>query len=1445
MNYVQMEKKGRVKPRYEKGMKTDRHKAVAAGVCLGASTVSVVKIEQVEKGYRVMSFSREPHFGEVFGTLKRIAGQSSLAGLPCCVTGRNVRKGLGLPSISEPEAVELSVKYFLPESHPYRVVISAGGEGFVLYHLDERGCVQQLYSGNKCASGTGEFFLQQLHRMNLSLDDIKDLPPAATPYHVSGRCSVFCKSDCTHALNKGIDKASVVLGLAEMMAEKIEELFRKIPKSQAVLIGGCVLNKGLTAALGRRIADLYVPPEATYFEALGAAIRALQGECSLFPDPSRLQFAAPPLQSDLAPLGQFEKSVTFSQLESVQANTGDRLLLGLDVGSTTTKGVLVQAEHFGVVASSYQRTNGDPVRAARNVYTALGAQLKVPVEIVGLGVTGSGRQIAGLHAGATCVVNEIIAHATGAAHFDREVDTILEIGGQDAKYIRLINGVPNDYAMNEACSAGTGSFLEESAKESLGLDYTEIGDIALGANNPANFNDQCSAFIGSDIKNAVQQHITTPDIVAGLVYSIGANYINRVVGNRPIGRKIFVQGGVCYNRAVPAALAALTGKQVVVPPDPGLMGALGIALEMAGREKLGMVEYGRFNLDKLSRRDVRYGKPFICNGGGEGCDRKCEIAMIEIEGKKLPFGGVCNRYDNLAAGLKSRSKSLNGVVLRQRLIFADTAPARAGLPTVKMNRSLLVNSLFPFYRTFFEELGCAVVLPDAIDKDGVAQRGAPFCYPVEIAHGYMPALLEIQADYLFSPLLKGVSAGSEQNLCTCVFVQSEPYYLSAAFPDMKNERLLNPVLDFSDEKKSLRNLQEVAVRMGFSKVQGKRSFLKALEVQRTCEQSIRDAGAVLLNEIESDDERIGIVLFGRPYSAFADEANKGIPLKFAARGATVIPYDMISFDHEKLADGHNMYWAMGSILLRCAQYVAKHPRLYGTFVTNFSCGPDSFVVTYFRDIMGTKPSLTLELDSHTADAGIETRIEAFLDIVRARRRINPRPSFSSPKGVQGSNTASVEFIDGRNYFRRANGELVPFSDRRVKVMIPSMTRFGTLLLARAFARSGMHAEVVPPADSEMLKMGKGASSCKECLPLHTTLGSLLHYVRNKKPEGELTVYFMPSAPGPCRFGQYHVFMKRAISQEGFEDVAVFSPTSENCYGGMDSNDSIAAWRGIVIGDLFDEMWSTILTAAVQKEEALEILNETHARIAECVSSDWKTLRRCLHESAKRLSSIQLMQPYEAIPKISLVGEIYVRHDPISLQNLVERMAERGFIVRTAQNSEWMKYLDWLINNKILGKKTLSFRIGRFLKERADSRIRKILSPCGLFYHADMRVEPVVRSGLKFMSPHFQSEAILTVGAAFHDILSPACGVISIGPFGCMPSRVAEAVLTEKFTVGEKTELTAGYGEGFLPCPGRDRKLPFLAIETDGKPFPPLIEARIEAFCLQAERLHKEILLPLN
>ena len=639
------------------------------GICFGATSVQYALV-QGDSGYKTVELSgRVVHEGNPLKALRDILDTLDLFSIDrVAVTGRKFRSNVSLTCITEPEAIETALVEDSRETAFPNCVISLGGETQLVYKVGESGGIMSVHSGNKCASGTGEFFLQQIRRMGLSLDEAVRLAEKGVPHRIAGRCSVFCKSDCTHALNKGEPKENIVAGLCCMIVDKIADLIKDLPRDRVMLIGGGSLNITVVKMLMQTFSSVLVPPAAAYYEAYGAALWAFANECRKVPDDFKmLVHGAKPSFGRHEPLARSAHLVEFKENTRAAFDPTIEHVLGLDVGSTTTKAVLMRRDTKRTVASVYLRTNGDPVKASRDCYAAIHEQIgKKDAHIVALGVTGSGRQIAGLHALSDNVINEIIAHATAAAYFDKEVDTVFEIGGQDAKYTFLTAGVPSDYAMNEACSAGTGSFLEESAHESLNVKMEHIGPLALSGVNPPNFSDQCAAFISSDIKLAGQEGIGKNDILAGLVYSICLNYLNRVKGPRPVGKKIFMQGGVCYNRAVPTAMASLLKMPVIVPPDPGLMGAFGVALETDNRLCLGITSMSRFDLEELAHRHAAKEGTFTCSGGKEKCDKKCIITKIRINGDIHPFGGICNRYYNLRLHHEIEPGALDYVVRRLR-----------------------------------------------------------------------------------------------------------------------------------------------------------------------------------------------------------------------------------------------------------------------------------------------------------------------------------------------------------------------------------------------------------------------------------------------------------------------------------------------------------------------------------------------------------------------------------------------------------------------------------------------------------------------------------------------------------------------------------------------------------------------------------------------------------
>ena len=1461
------------------------------GICIGASSISIVRAQANADSIQITDVRTLSHEGNPRKILRDFFSENDLTGISVVVTGRKFRNLINAASIPEPEAIEETSVYFGLKGK-FDIIASLGSENFMVYCLNEQGGIDKVLSGNKCASGTGEFFLQQIGRMNIDINEALQLADKENYYVVSGRCSVFCKSDCTHALNKGIDKGLVVSGLCKMIADKTIELLAKQKSDKILLIGGVSQNKTVVRFIKEKYPLAFVPEEGSYFEALGAALKGLRTKANF--DAQNIFKHNTQAFALLEPLNSSKAKVIFKDLKKADAQPGDECILGLDVGSTTTKAVIIRLNDIALLASVYLRTNGNPVHASVNCYKALNEQIKVPLNIVGLGTTGSGRHISALHAMTHGVVNEIIAHAVAAAHFDKDVDTIFEIGGQDAKYTHLTNGIASDYAMNEACSAGTGSFLEESAKETLNIHYTDIADIAFTAKSPLNFNDQCAAFISSDIKTASHEGAAKEDIVAGLVYSICMNYVNRVKGNRPVGKKIFMQGGVCYNRAVPYAMSNLVNKEIIVPPEPGLMGAFGVALEIKNRINLGFLQKSSFSLEVLINRNFSHEKDFICAGGSEHCDRKCKIAVIKVADKKYPFGGACSKYYNERTKEQTNPGKNNYVKIRQELVFSQNCPSerseesnlqtipilnrnlrgvyteqseRAKGLTIGIIKSFQVNTLFPFYNHFFKSLGFKVVLSDTVDHAGMDKMSSSFCYPVEIAYGMFHNLVKKNVDYIFMPHITEMDYNDGHKYKRlCVFVQGESYYLKSSYSDEKLPQIISPIINFKGEKKNvIKVFRDIAKQLGRSGSDGEKAFDEAWENLVIMQEKFKVLGKKALAEIESDKSKFGVILFGRPYNAFAAEANLNIPNKFASKNIVVIPHDFLSNDDYHSYD--NMYWYSGQQILRSARFVKEHDQLFGVYITNFSCGPDSFLLSYFRNIMGTKPSLTLELDSHSADVGVDTRIDAALDIIRNYLELKKQGLITEKSN--GFSPLSIVSKNNKTLIVDSKGVEHKLTSPEIEVIIPSMGKYSTKAFSAICRSAGMNSHPLPIPTTETLKHGRGHTTCKECLPFILTTGSLVEYCQKNSQNGNTSerfhddlnnlegikalpgftpfnnnnkkvLFFMPHGYGPCRQGQYYILLKDIISSLKLKNIGILSMDDEASFKDLGTDFFLKGWLAITIADIIHDIESVILTLGTDKSSALELLDAEWEKIIYSLEHDnRKGIFRQLRESALSLAQVQLITPLEEAKVISLIGEIYVRREEFSRGDLVQTLIDKGFVVRTAPIAEYVYYSNYLIKKGIVEGSSFKNRLQINLKDKYqryyEKKIKNIFAVTGLYKPEMVEIEKTVDYAKELVSENLVGETILTTGLALRDILDEACGVISIGPFNCMPSRLSEAILNKEMTLEGKYKYGKLKRNGY---PENISSLPFLYIESDGNPFPQITQSRLEIFMMQAEKLHE-------
>lgn len=1425
------------------------------GVCLGATTVSAVHIDLTESGVQVLDHRHLPHEGDPKTKLKNFLSESNWDYEKIAFTGRKFREFVNLASLTEPEAVEHALSYSLKEDKVPEAVVSVGGETIMVYILDQKGRIRNVVTGNKCASGTGEFFMQQIKRMNLKVDEAVEKALIGDPYHVSGRCSVFCKSDCTHALNKGVPIENVAAGLSKMIAGKIHELLSKHKIKDILVTGGMSKNKAVMKYLSEYVETITIPDEAAFFEALGTALWAKDNGDAKITDMDSIFHSGKTSFTFLEPLKKYEQMVTFKETNRIVPDPGDECIIGLDVGSTTTKAVLIRTKDDGVAGSIYLRTDGNPIKASRACYAALKEQLNgIDVKIIGLGVTGSGRQIAGLHALTDGIINEIIAHARAATYYDPEVDTIFEIGGQDAKYTFITNSVPSDYAMNEACSAGTGSFLEEAAYESLGIDVKDIGDIAMSAEHPPNFNDQCAAFISSDIKTAFQEGISKSDVIAGLVYSICLNYTNRVKGNRQVGKKIFMQGGVCYNKAVPVAMAALADCEIIVPPEPGLMGSYGVALEVKSQIEKGFLQKKEFDLDNLANREVEYDEPFICAGGKEKCDLACSINRIRIEGKVYPFGGACNRYINMRRNINVDANEFDLARYRQHILFHDFFPEQSYLdndaPRIGLNRTFHNHLILPLYSHFFDQLGMKVVLSDEVHQEGIDRKTTSFCFPCEISLGLFDNLLDKKVDHIFMPHIEEMYVNKKENVrkefhCTCIFVQGESFFLQEIFDDRRSEfagKFITPTLNFAKGfEDEIASFEKIAEQLGKTKEEGRDAFLFAIKKQKEFTAECKSAAAKVLDKIEANPDTFGVVLLGRPYNSFAKEANKGIPTKFASRGIYLIPFDMLPW--EEMPEDHEMFWEMGHRIMKAVHFVKRHPQLFATYIMNFLCAIDSILISQYRDVMGTKPSLTLELDGHTADAGVNTRIEAFLDIVRNYRQI--QHTISDP---DYSEFVESELIleHGKMVMINSKGERLKMNDPNVTMLVPNMGDAASRLLSAVFRREGINAVAMPVSDMEVLKYGRANTTCKECMPMLLVIGSMLKYIYRKRREGENIILFMPAAAGYCRMGQYRIYIRSMLKKLNIKDVAQLSLENENSYAGLGPKFQIRAWQAVVAGDCMKDIRNSLRAMAVDHDAALDIYENEVQKLEYAFEKG--DIYKQIKNSASLFSQIPRKFEIDDAHFVAIMGEIFVRRDGFSRQGLIERLAKEGFVVRVSPLMEWVYYMDYLIRHGMFeASNKIGDRFERWIsakfQKHIERKIKKILVKSGLLEYSEIDLDTMLAHSTHVLPKELKGEPGMMVGMAMHETIEKYSGIICIGPFGCMPVRYTESLLSPQMTVrGKKRGLKeAGHHEPeHLKHFEDDEALPYLTIESDGNPYPQVINARIETFILQARRMGEKI-----
>jgi predicted CoA-substrate-specific enzyme activase len=933
-----------------------------------------------------------------------------------CFTGNHGKKlAEELGAFYEFETISqvLGAIYIRPD---VKTIISMGGQETALLQVNhyQGGWELEYFNTNgPCASGTGSFIDQQAHRLATALytsktdfipDDIDRIladfidlgMKSRRPANVACRCTVFTKSDMIHLQNKGERLEDIIYGLHVGNARNYMSTIvsDRVLEEPILFIGGLSLNDLQIKAFREYFAGLIVPPYNTSIGSLGVALGALESDIKGRVDLDALKATGFKHEVSVPVAPRLElKQTAFPEINEVQKMSlrkRTRVYLGIDVGSTTTKYALID-ENREIIHKAYVPTQGKPIKVTQGLLMCIRDEVGEKIKIVGTATTGSGRNVAGDFLNADLVIDEITAHARGATEICPEVDTIFEIGGQDSKYISISNTYPVDFDMNKVCAAGTGSFLHELANK-YGINIVgEFQEIALSSERPVKLAERCTVFMESDLVSYHQKGVEKRDLIAGLCYAIVYNYLNRVVGKRKIGKRIMFLGGPSLNKGVVAAFENVLGRALLVPRNREVLGAYGAAVSVQEKMLLdGKSDTTFRGLDSAIKDRMEYTEK-ICRADPK-CHNRCKLKIYNFDGRRSIWGGECGRYE--LTKIKGPRKE-NVIELRREVWQAYMAGVYADLPdeplmeldnrpTIGMQRALYGHQLSIMWAHFFDRLGFRLVLSPAtnaqISKAGIEAVMAETCYPVKVSHGHIKWLAG-KTKLLFLPsIINMPTPDPSETGYYCPMVQSNSYMVRMAL-GLDQSSVLSPVihLNYDPGLLALEISEQMAPKLGVSKAGIKEAFYYAMDRHNQFVAELYEKGKEIL-ENQRADEPI-VVVTGRPYNLYDERLNLRLGQNLSKIGVAALPMDFIDVSGVDLSDFPCMYWGFGSQVLRTVRFIKSHQNYFGLHLTNYGCGPDSFIEHFYKYIMGDKACLILELDEHSAVAGIMTRLEAYKNVI--------------------------------------------------------------------------------------------------------------------------------------------------------------------------------------------------------------------------------------------------------------------------------------------------------------------------------------------------------------------------------------------------------------------------------------------------------------------------------
>ena len=1358
-------------------------KVFRAGIDIGSTTVKLVVLDDenrmIYREYRRHRAHTQETLAQLLQEARAVTGDCQLKPRITGSGSLNLGKALGIGFVQEVVAVASALQFTAPQTD---VAIELGGEDAKIIYFT--GGLEERMNG-VCAGGTGSFIDQMASLLQTDATGLnREAEHYEQIYPIAARCGVFAKSDIQPLINEGATKPDLAASIFQAVVNQtISGLACGKPiRGCVAFLGGPLhflpeLKKAFIRTL-KLTPDKVVDPEDSHlFAALGAALEAadaeeieiegliarLQSGVSMAFELKRLPALFANEEEYKAFRARHDRAVVAKR--DIADYSGD-CFLGIDAGSTTTKLALIGTE--GELLFSYYAGNqGNPIKTAMTAVEELKAVLPPQARIARSCSTGYGETLLKSAFDLDEGEVETIAHCTAAEFFDPQVDCVLDIGGQDMKCIKLRNHSVDTVLLNEACSSGCGSFIENFAN-SLGFTAEGFAAEALYAEDPVDLGTRCTVFMNSNVKQAQKEGAKVSDISAGLAYSVIKNALFKVIkltDPAELGQHIVAQGGTFYNQAVLRAFERIAGVDVTCPDISGIMGAFGAAL--IARDRYHGQETSMLPLDEIlalsyTTATARCGR----------CSNNCLLTVNKFPGgRRHVTGNRCER----GLGASGRDRAPNLVKFKKKRMFdyPPLEPANAPRGVIGIPRVLNMYENYPFWATFFRALGFRVELSPFSSRKiyELGMESIPSeseCYPAKLSHGHVQWLADHGIRQIFHPCVfyERQETGGAQNHYNCPIVVSYSENLKNNVEAVTDGqvRYIRPFIALTTEKTAADRLVKVcAEEWGIPAKEVRSAVSLAWAEQLLAKAEIRAEGARVLHEMESAGRR-GIVLAGRPYHV-DPEINHGIPEMIASYGLAVFTEDSlpIDFDPERPVRVNDQ-WVYHSRLYTAAEFVSRREDLELIQLNSFGCGLDAVTTDQVCEILeaGNKLYTVLKIDEVNNLGAARIRIRSLIAAMNMRHEKHILP------------------VAHETAYHRAE-----FTERMYRegwtILAPQMSPIHFDMLAPVFRKYGYHMEILSNDNRAAIDTGLRYVNNDACFPAMTAVGQIMEAVLSGRYDTDRLAIMMTQTGGCCRASNYVSFIRRALDKANLSHIPVISLNAN----GMEKNEGfhisapmlLDAGRAIVYGDLF----MRCLYRVRPYERVPGSANALYEKWRE-VCIDSLTSKR----SAHRYHSLcgEIVRAFDEFPideslrkpRVGVVGEILVKYMPLANNHLVDLLESEG---AEAVVPDLMDFLNYCVYNndyrhKYLGK---SWTASAAAIIGVDA-IRTLRMPAIKALEHSRRFEPpmeidrIAALAKPFLSIGNQyGEGWFLTGEMVELLNSGTPNIVCIQPFACLPNHV--------------------------------------------------------------------------